>query len=138
MAAKNKLSFVLATLRDATVDPSLASLIAQQGGVVARENELRDFSVYVGASARDGQELDGWVFGDNARFASVLDNSRSQWLKEHLRVGSEFAALRLAELRRELTGVELDGTNIDGESLCAAMLHLATLAENADGLVYVQ
>jgi hypothetical protein len=138
LAAQSHRRFVLATRSEAAIERSLEAHVLKHGGSIAHEPHLRDYSVYLGAAARNGQELEGWVLGDNERLASALATCRSPWLAEQLRVGASFVGPQLNVLRREVAAAELAGTNVDDEPLRAAILELIRRADEAAGMVYVQ
>ena len=136
-ATKRNSTFTLMVLPNAVIDPNLESYLAKLGGEVRRE-EVNDFSVSFGAEDANGEELDTWVLGDQARWHELSRSLTSSWLVEHLRLGNEFAGGDLETLATEIGEANIDGTNADGESLKSAILNLITAARKNNGRLVLQ
>ena len=137
MAMQSGRSFVLAVSPMAMVDQSLMEQIRQHGGNIVRES-IRDHSVYIGAIDSQGAEGDGWVAGDGQAWVSVLDELKSPWLRNKLRVGGSVSTSELCQFC-ELFGAEaFRARNVDDEEIQRALLRLASEAKEVGGSLFVQ
>jgi hypothetical protein len=136
MAKSKGLRFVLAVRPGAEIEPSVLSLLEAHGGKV-EEVALADYSVYFGHAHPNGEE-DGWVFGDNAAMDMLSECIENQWLREHLRVGANFAGADLDRLEQSLLSETMSAANVDGENVRDALLSLVQSAKQEGGIVFVQ
>ena len=137
MAISTNRSFILRVQRDSTVDPSVESLMSTHHGKIIWDN-LRDYSVYIGALDAMGKEIDGWVFGNAERWEDLVGSLFSPWLQSHLRVGAEFSQEQLDTLAHDLAKEKIEEMNVDDERFIEAVQRLIALAQNHNGTVYVQ
>ncbi len=111
--------------------------VTENGGQVVRA-DIQHHSVYLGAVDMDGEELDGWVAGDDQTWAAVLAVIDSAWLRERLQVGSLVSGGDLEQLRVALGKESLSFRNIDDEDFQSALLALSDQAERAQGSLFIQ
>ena len=137
LAAEDGKRLVLKVLRGASVDDALRAEIEKQGGAVV-EGDITDYSVYFGHVLQNGEEVDGWVFGEAASYRSFVDALKSAWLKEHLQPGRTLAHVDLMILETEVRNESTDVKNIDGENVKVALTNLAKAAKSRGGVVFVQ
>lgn len=137
MAVESGRTFVLAVSPGAQVDDSLASHIHKFGGQVVRA-PVQEFSVYVGAADRSGDEGDGWVAGNSQQWASVLEGLHSTWLRDRLCVGGSVAIGELPHFREILGSEVIRARNIDDEDIQQALHRLADEATLSGGSIFVQ
>jgi hypothetical protein len=137
MAVESGRTFVLAVSPSARVDLGLEAHIRQFGGEVVR-GEIREYSIYLGAIDRNGEEGDGWVAGDRQLWDSVLAGLSSPWLRDRLRVGESVSTRELRQFRDLLAGEIVRARNIDDEDIHQALLRLAAEATQVGGSVFVQ
>jgi hypothetical protein len=138
-AIKDERTFELVVPTNCHVRPDLEAHLAKWGGSIVR-SEAEDFSVYFGAEGADGAELSGWVFGNREQWGEVLALLESSWLSSELRVGAEFSGDALDKLAHELLAEPLlqNSTNTDGEPFSEAVQRLVHLANESNGIVYIQ
>jgi hypothetical protein len=137
MAVQSGRAFVLEVLPSAKVDEALTAHIRQHGGDVVRA-AIQEHSVYVGVIDSHGEEGDGWVAGNGQLWATVLEELRSPWLRDRLRVGGSVATGELPQLRDVLGTEVIRASNIDDENIRQALLRLGAEAFQVGGSVFVQ
>lgn len=136
-AAKGKKTFELRVPAGAAVDPSLASLIKQQGGRVS-EQSCPEFTVSFTHFAQDGKEKDSWVLGDRSAWDTFRSSLKSFWLREELKPGASVSGQALRRLKEELAGELIRQRNIDDESIQEALQRLVQECEAQGGHIRVQ
>ena len=136
MAVSRGLRFILAVRPDAVVDPTVISLL-QENGAKIEEAQLEDFCVYFG-HVSSSEEKDGWVLGDAAALLALRDSIQSRWLRDRLVPGYEFSGSELSNLADALSKENISALNIDGEDFSEALIHLAAAASKDGGCVFIQ
>jgi hypothetical protein len=135
-AVKDQKRFVLSVRPATVVDPTIRSLIEQYGGVV-REEFRQHFSVYVGHGKHGGEEGDGWVVGDEVKWARLRTTARPA-LREILEVGRVIPSEELESVEKAVAQWQTDETNVDEEPLNEAFLSLVREARRAGGEIFIQ
>jgi hypothetical protein len=136
-AVKRKKTFELRVPPGAVVAPDLATLIAQQGGRISRQ-DCSDFTVTFTHFDKNKKERDSWVLGDRSAWDSFRASLHSSWLRAELKPGTSFSGQPLLRFKQELSGEAIRLRNIDHESVQQALQRLIQECESEGGYIRVQ
>jgi hypothetical protein len=134
---QERLPFTLAVPPGALIAEELRAKISENGGSIVEEAPV-NYTVYVGAEARDGAELDGWVLGKQSALAELSAAFGADWPGPALVPGAQFEGELLLELRAAIERAPLRLVNVDEEDVKGALLALIESARTSGGKVYVQ
>jgi hypothetical protein len=135
-AVNDQKRFILSVRPDAVVEPTVRSLVEQYGGVV-REEIRQHFSVYVGHRKNGGDEGDGWVVGDEAKWERVRAEA-SPAIREVLEVGRVIGPEELESVEEAAVLWRTGEMNVDEEPINQAFVTLLRQARREGGEIFIQ
>jgi len=136
-AVKDKRRFVLRASKNAQIEPSLKTLITQNGGVVD-DKKCEDYTVHISHFGPDGKETDGWVVGDKAQFMKLKASINDSWLKNQLAVGTSLSGENVEKLGSALQKENISLKNIDEENIGQALNNLVQICKQQGGIILIQ
>jgi hypothetical protein len=136
-AVKDKRRFVLRAPKNAQIEPSLKTVIAQNGGVVD-DKKCEDYTVHISHFGPDGKETDGWVLGDKTQFLKLKASIQDSWLRDQLTAGATISGENVAKLGNSLQKETITQKNIDKENIGQALTNLVQICKQQGGFILIQ